>query len=302
MTKEMMTDKNTISLTALKGNALRLDGGAMFGNAPKALWRQWMAPDENNLIAIASTALLLQTPQSKILFETGAGAYLSLALKKRYHVEGSDHVLLSSLEKIGIRHEQITHVVLSHLHFDHAGGLLKAWENEGGSLELLFPNAGFFVGQTNFERSSAPHPRDRASFIPGLAGLLDKSGRLTLIKENDCLTLDEITIEWFESHGHTPGMVLSYIHTPGDTILVAGDLAPGHQWVNLPITMGYDRFPEGLIDEKQAMFEKVYNDKAWLFYTHDPRYAVSRLGFDKEKNRFTPDSLSTHLDCINTGI
>lgn len=136
----------------------------------------------------------------------------------------------------------------------------------------------------NFERSAAPHFRDRASFIPGLTDLLKDSRRLVLINETDTLDLGETRIEFIESNGHTPGMMLSYIHTPGETILFAGDLAPGHAWVNLPITMGYDRFPEGLIDEKQQVFQRVFDDNAWIFYTHDHMYAASKLEFDEKRS------------------
>lgn len=287
-----------ITLTALNGNTLKLDGGAMFGNAPKAMWRRWIKGEKDNLIPIASRALLVRAGDANILFETGAGAYLSPEMKKRFHVVEPGHVLLASLEQTGISHEQITHVVLSHLHFDHAGGLLKAWEKEADNIELLFPNAQFIVGKINFERAKTPHLRDRASFIPGLTHLLEASGRLRLVTEGEGLELDELTIEWFESQGHTPGMILSYIHTPRGRILVAGDVAPGHVWVNLPITMGYDRFPEGLINEKQRMFEKVCRDKAWVFYTHDDHYAVSRLAFDADKKRYKPVQLKKDMDGI----
>ncbi len=295
-----MKDSSQTVLCAVNGNSLRLDGGAMFGNAPKALWRRWIDVDEHNLIPIASTALLVQTPSEKILFETGAGAYLSPEMKKRFQVVQDHHVLLESLGKMGVTHDQITHVVLSHLHFDHAGGLLKAWTDSSGSLELLFPNAVFITGKYHFERAAHPHYRDRASFIPDLPRLLEQSGRLKRVEEGDVLQMDGLTIEWSLSHGHTPGMLLSYIRTPGDCLLVAGDLAPGHPWVNLPITMGYDRFPESLIDEKQAMFKKVVSDDAWIFYTHDACYAFSKLSYDAERNRYRPESLTNDPARIHT--
>jgi len=130
---------------SLRGNSMKLDGGAMFGNAPKALWTRWMSADDQNMIEIASQSLLVQTPSSNLLFETGPGAYLSPDMKKRFQVQEDHHVLLDSLAQNGLDHRDITHVILSHLHFDHAGGLLKQYEEGRTSHELLFPNARFIT-------------------------------------------------------------------------------------------------------------------------------------------------------------
>lgn len=281
-------ESDVFRFSAVKGNSLRLDGGAMFGNAPKALWKRWIEVDADNRIPIASRALLIETGDHKILFETGCGAYLSPEMKKRFQVCESEHVLEKSLETIGVTHEQITHVILSHLHFDHSGGLLKAWESDAQPIELIFPNAQFFIGRENFERSKAPHNRDRASFIPGLADLLEQSGRLNLICDGDRLELDDLKIEWQKSHGHTPGMMVSKIRTPDQIVYFIGDLAPGLPWINLPITMGYDRFPEKLIDEKIETFKRIESENAWVFYTHDHQWAASQLAYNDEKKRFEP--------------
>ena len=168
------------TLHSINGNSQKLDGGAMFGNAPRALWERWVTPDERNRIDLACRALLVREPDRNILFETGIGAFFDPRMKDRFGVQESEHVLLDNLEAIGLRHEDIDVVVLSHLHFDHAGGLLTAWE-EGKALELLFPNATFIVSRPAWERALAPHPRDRASFVPELHVLLEASGRLELV-------------------------------------------------------------------------------------------------------------------------
>jgi len=165
-----------MKLWSILGNSQRLDGGAMFGNVPRAMWSKWIAPDDQHRIPLACRALLAQGVNGKIvLFETGIGAFFDPKLRERYGVVEDRHVLLESLAKAGFGHEDIDAVVLSHLHFDHAGGLLSAWrENEPPS--LLFPNARYFVGEDAWQRATHPHPRDRASFIPELAGLLEASG------------------------------------------------------------------------------------------------------------------------------
>ncbi len=291
----MQTNRDPIKIRSLTGNTMKLDGGSMFGNAPKVLWQRWMTPDENNMIGFASRALCIKTPSGAILFETGIGAYLSPDMKDRFQVAPSHHALLDSLADMGLDHQDITHVVLSHLHFDHSGGLLAAWDENRDYPELLFPNAAYICGKEQFKRAKNPHVRDRASFIPELPGLLEKSGRLQLVSHGDSLAPGPVRIEFIESHGHTPGMMLSRIAVNSTLIYYAGDSAPGHAWVNLPITMGYDRFPEGLIDEKQDIFQRVCEEKAWLFYPHDDMFCASRISFDNEKGRFVPEGLVKKL-------
>ncbi len=125
-----------MQLWSINGNSQKLDGGAMFGNAPKAMWSRWIAPDELNRIPLACRCLLVKDLDGRnVLFETGIGAFFEPSLRERYGVVESHHVLLESLAAAGVSHEDIDVVVLSHLHFDHAGGLLAAWE-EGKTPQL----------------------------------------------------------------------------------------------------------------------------------------------------------------------
>ncbi len=237
---------------SILGNSQRLDGGAMFGNAPKALWTRWAKPDELNRIPLACRALLVEEEDGRrVLFEAGIGAFFEPKLRARFGVVEDRHVLLDSLAEAGFTPDDVDVVVLSHLHFDHAGGLLTAYAPESPH-QLLFGKARFVLSRGAWDRAIAPHARDRASFIPQLQPLLEASGRLEIVEGDRSDTLGPRYALHY-SEGHTPGLML--VEIPGDEgpLVFCGDLVPGAAWVHLPITMGYDRYPERLIDEKTAL-------------------------------------------------
>ncbi len=273
------------TFTTLEGNSQRLDGGAMFGNAPKALWSRWVDTDEQNRIALSCRALLVQEDDRNILIETGIGAFFSPQMKERYGVVEDNHVLLDSLKEVGLSHTDIDVVVLTHLHFYHAGGLLTAWE-EGKEPELLFPNATFIIGERHWARARRPHPRDQASFIPQLINLLNASGRVELIRDGQQSPTLGKDWRFSFSDGHTPGLMLPEFNMPDGPVVFPGDLIPGAPWLHLPITMGYDRFPETLIEEKEALLNDMVARNGRLVFTHDRDIAVAYVERD-EKGRYT---------------
>ncbi len=273
-----------IRITSVESNRQWLDGGSMFGNAPRALWERWTEVDDMGRIPLACRCLLIEYKDLKILCETGIGAFFEPKLADRFGVQDSDrNMLIENLQNKGVSPEQIDYVILSHLHFDHAGGLLPSFqEMQKGRNELVFPRAQFIVGKKAWERALNPHFRDQASFLPELNQLLQDSGRLQRV---DGVTppppLNEI-LEFFESEGHTPGQMHTLIKGERETIVFAGDLIPGSAWVHLPITMGYDRYPEKLIEEKQKLYKKFSGSDFKIFFTHDPKYALGSLGLNKK--------------------
>ncbi|HEX5046241.1 MAG TPA: MBL fold metallo-hydrolase [Gammaproteobacteria bacterium] len=262
-------------LASVDGNRQRLDGGAMYGNAPRAVWEKWTPPDADNRIELACRCLLVEDLDGKtVLFETGIGAFFEPKLRARYGVLEDEHVLLRSLAARGVSHEDVDAVVLSHLHFDHAGGLLTAFRADSEP-ELLFPNARYVVGRRAWERAQAPHPRDRASFIPRLTELLSDCGRLEIADGAHAACLGA-AVRFDYSDGHTPGLMLAEV----GGVAFCSDLIPGRPWVHLPITMGYDRYPEQLIDEKRAFLEDKVARGVRLFFTHDRDCALATPTLD----------------------
>lgn len=267
-----------MKLHIIEGNTQKLDGGAMFGNAPKALWTRWVTPDDLNRINMACRCLLMTTDSGQhILFETGIGNFFEPKLKDRYGVQESEHKLLEGLSHLGLGPDDIDMVVLSHLHFDHAGGLLSSFE-EDISLHLLFKHARIVVGREQWLHALSPHSRDKASYLPILHEKLIEQDQLLLVdSRNQHLILPGLSFSF--SHGHTPGLMLAEIEVEQGVIVFTSDLVPGQHWVHLPICMGYDRFPELIIDEKQALYERLLKqyDNVNLFFTHDDQLACAQL-------------------------
>ena len=277
-----------LRVRTILGNEQRLDGGACFGNAPRAVWSRWCPPDDRNRIVLACRCLLVEDGCRRVLVETGVGAFFDPKLQERYGIQGGGHRLLHGLERCGFGDGDIDVVVLSHLHFDHAGGLLAAYR-DGEKHRLLFPNARFVVSRAALGRARSPHPRDRASYVADLPDLLEASGRLVIIEnaQRPEDVLDE-RYRFISSDGHTPGMLLTEVVGTSCRVLYCADLIPGVPWMHLPITMGYDRYPEKLVDEKRAVLQGALERGTWLAFCHDPATALATVKRD-ERGRFGPE-------------
>jgi len=266
-----------MKFSAVEGNRQHLDGGAMFGNVPKELWKNWIAPDEKNRIPLACRSLLVQTESQNILFDVGIGAFFEPKLKARFGVFEEEHRLIGNLQSLGLEESDIDAIILSHLHFDHAGGLLPPF---GEQPRLLFPNADIYLSKAHWEHAKNPPLRERASFIPDILRLLEESPRLHLVDGDEHRDLRGL-VRFTYSHGHTVGLMLSTVE---DATFVS-DLIPGIPWIHLPVVMGYDRFPELTVQEKEAFLKEAVETRRRLFFTHDPTQAWSQVNLDG-KNKF----------------
>lgn len=201
-------------------------------------------------------------------------------------------MLLDSLRAVGLTHEGIDVVVLSHLHFDHVGGLLAAWE-ENAPLRVLFPNATYVVGAQHWQRATHPHPRILHPRCRGIAGAERPAGKsggraFACARQGGALSIF--------AGPHTPGLMLSEIAGPHarEGVVYCADLIPGTPWVHLPVTMGYDRAPETLIDEKHAFLDDKLTRGVRLFFTHDHATAMASPQRD-ERGRYGVTDRQAHF-------
>lgn len=243
----------------------KLDGGAMFGVVPKVLWSKQQIADENNLVNWAMRCLLVEKDNKLILIDTGMGDKQGENFFKHYYPSG-DATLMSSIEKAGFKAEDITDVILTHLHFDHCGGAVK--KDENGVLVPAFPNATYWSEKNHWNWAIKPNPREKASFLKENFVPLQEAGVLKFINE-ETEVIPEISFAL--AHGHTESMLIPYINFEGKTIVYMADLLPSPSHVPLAWVMGYDIRPLDTLREKEAFFEDAAARNFILFFEHDEK-------------------------------
>jgi glyoxylase-like metal-dependent hydrolase (beta-lactamase superfamily II) len=248
----------------------KLDGGAMFGVVPKVLWNKQVPADDNNLCTWAMRCLLVQDGDQLILVDTGLGHKQDSTFFGHYHPHG-EASLLGSIRQAGFAPEEITDVVLTHLHFDHVGGAVS-YDSTRSHLELTFPRATYWSNEAHWEWATNPNPREKASFLKeNILPILD-SGQLGFIDREvspfGCM-------EFIQVDGHTEQMLLPVIRYRGRTLIYAADLIPSSAHVPLPWVMGYDVRPLLTMQEKEAVLRRAAEEECILIFEHDAAFEAA---------------------------
>lgn len=258
------------NLHTVQSGLFSLDGGAMFGIIPKPLWEKTNPADELNRIKLSTRNLLLISDDKKILIDTGMGNKWDDKSKNIYNIDPKLDLELA-LEQNGIKSDEITDILLTHLHFDHTGGSTKF---ENGKLVPAFPNAKYYVQKKNFEWGRNPTDRDKGSYIKDNFEPLVKEGVLNLIDGE--IDFDD-NISFRIINGHTFSQQMIKISDSSNTVLYVADLLPFVSQIKIPCVMGYDLQPLVTVEEKKKYLKLAAEENWKLYFGHDPDYAIATV-------------------------
>jgi glyoxylase-like metal-dependent hydrolase (beta-lactamase superfamily II) len=262
------------SISLIETGDFRLDGGAMFGVVPKPLWSRLCPADDANRIFMTMRVLLIENSERKILVDCGAGEKDGLKFRELYALDNSQKSLVNSLRASGITPDQITDVILTHLHFDHAGGATRL---DGKEVVPTFPKAQYYVQRKQYDHALSRSERDRASYIDQNYEPLRAAGQLNFT-DGDTEILPGI--ELLTMSGHTPFLQTVRVTDGTHVVWFPADLIPMSAHIPLPYIMGYDLFPVTTLAEKKKILPRVADEKWTVVFEHDPQVPASRLSLD----------------------
>jgi len=248
-----------MKLHSIETGNFKLDGGAMFGVVPKTMWNKVYPADENNLINSPMRCLLIEEDDKKVIIDCGMGEKMDPQLSKFYYLNGDD-TLQKSLDKVGVKPEEITDVVLTHLHFDHCGGAVQP---DG---RLQFPNATHWISNSHWDSAHNPNNRERPSFFNENFDPIKETGKLKIIKKETKLSKN-ITLKLF--YGHTDGLIVPFIKNGKKTLVYTTDFIPSSCHVQLSFICAYDINPLVSVEEKQEFLQEAIKKDYTLFFEHD---------------------------------
>jgi glyoxylase-like metal-dependent hydrolase (beta-lactamase superfamily II) len=265
-----------VKVHVLRESSFWLDGGAMFGVVPRAVWEKTDPPDERNRVALAANLALIETEGRRVLVETGMGDRWDARERERYRLEGPG--LLPALAALGAGPEDIDVVVNTHLHFDHAGGNTR---RAGGSVRPTFPRARYVVQLGEWEDATHPHERNHASYREDDFVPLAEARQLQTV-QGEVEVAPGVRV--VPVGGHTAYHQMVVVEGGGRTLAVPTDLVPTATHLRLPFIMSYDLFPVGTLEAKRRLLARAADEDWTLVFYHDARVPAGRVR--REKGRF----------------
>ncbi|HUQ20976.1 MAG TPA: MBL fold metallo-hydrolase [Gemmatimonadaceae bacterium] len=269
----------SLTVHAIQAGGQRLDGGAMFGVVPKPLWERRIPADERNRIQLGMRVLLIEHPAGLILVDTGAGNKEDKKFKDIYGIEneGADDrtSLEDGLTQIGARAEDVSIVINTHLHFDHAGG--NTWRDESGAIKPTFPNARYFVKRGEYDYATHPNERTAASYFERNFMPVVATGKFEfVVREREIVK----GIRVVPTPGHTPFHQSVLIDSAGERAFFLGDLCPTHAHLPLPWIMGYDVEPLVTLETKRRILHQADDEDWLLIFEHDATIPWGKVKHD----------------------
>lgn len=261
-----------MKLYAINTGHFKLDGGAMFGVVPKSIWNKSNPADQNNMSSWALRCLLIEDGNRLILIDNGMGNKQDEKFFGYYYLHGND-TLQKSLNKYGFEMDDITDMVLTHLHFDHCGGSIKYNSNKT-NLEPAFKNAKYYCNEKHWNWATQANSREKASFLKENILPIKESGQLNFIDSQSTLITD---LSFIEVNGHTEAMMLPIIKYKESTLAYMADLIPSVGHLPIPFVMGYDVRPLETLKEKELILKTALDNDWTLFFEHDPTIECIKL-------------------------
>lgn len=277
----MMTIDN-FRVSTITFGTFRLDGGAMFGSVPKNLWINRIAADEENCIPLATRCLLIEIDERKILVDVGLGSKWNEKSKEIYRIKNF------TFEELAFDPESVTDLILTHLHFDHGGGVSRYKQGSSGELELCFPKARVHLQQKNLTLAQKPNVRERASYLRENVEPLTRA-TLNLLHG----TTEILPGLWVhEINGHTEGQQWIEVRGKETSVMYPSDLIPTAQHLPLPFHMGYDMCVATLLKEKEYFLTYAMERDATVVFEHDTALPAARVGKDERGHYAVREKLS----------
>ena len=257
-----------MKIHAIETGLFKLDGGAMFGVVPKTLWQKTNPADDNNMCTWALRCLLIEDGKRLMLVDTGIGDKQSEKFFSHYHLQGND-TLIGSIRKAGFHEDDITDVMLTHLHFDHCGGAV-VWNTQKDGYRPVFKNAIYWSNEAHWQWATEPNAREKASFLAENIVPIQESGQLKFVERTGSFSTEVFpNIDLLFVDGHTDSMMIPHIKYKGKTIVFMADLLPSVGHIPLPYVMGYDTRPLITLAEKGTFLDTAATENFVLFLEHD---------------------------------